>query len=70
MNLAKLVRPSLKQAFNKYNIQFIPSLWGIIFPCFFWATGAGYGRLILNGDQAELENHFIGTPFRYRIKLR
>jgi len=34
LKLAKLYRPSFRAAFNRYKVQFIPSIWGVVLPLF------------------------------------
>lgn len=56
----KLVRPNFRSVMNKYRIQFIPSIWGVVLPFFFWPTGAGYAELEIAGPSAHLHLHTIG----------
>jgi len=69
LKLAKIYRPSFRPAFHRYKVQFIPSIWGIVLPFFFWSTGAGWAELNLNGERAELTQHMLGIKRVKRFVL-
>jgi len=69
LKLAKLYRPGFRSAFKRYKVQFIPSIWGIVLPFFFWPVGAGWAELSIDGDRAEFLQRSIGADKRKRINL-
>lgn len=54
MKLNKLYRPKLYSAFNRYKVNFIPSIWGIVMPINFRTTGAGWAGLEISGHDARI----------------
>jgi len=62
LDFIKMFRPSFRPAFKKYRLQFVPSIWGAVLPFLFWPTGAGWGRLILDGGKADLELRQFDSP--------
>lgn len=59
MKLAKIYRPKLKNAFAKYRVHFIPSIWGIIMPITFRSTGAGWNELEINGRESKVTRQML-----------
>jgi len=59
MKLAQLYRPSLSAVLRKYRVSFIPSIWGIVLPISFKATGAGWAELEIDGRDARITRHRI-----------
>ncbi len=59
LKFAKL-RPGFRSAFNRYKVQFIPSIWGFVLPLLFLPIGAGFAELILIDDKAVLRHHTVG----------
>ena len=69
MEFLKIFRPSFGPILDKYRVQIIPSIWGVVLPFSFRPTGAGWAQLLFDDNRAQLEIHRIGRRRPWTIRL-